>query len=307
MARLTRTDAKLQEILHSKSTPDFSTLDYTAPDFNVRYGLALNWVHQAVEPDDLVREAQAYLTQAGRAHDAGLVKHVPFGVQQTMGKIAYCLNRGAQLSPRSHTYIDNGLVQAKRVDTEGGMDQLAQTSSGRLIEAYVACYARIDNLKTLVLKGKMDLGDMPQEVAKIVSKYGVPKVLPRLQAHYAEALAEAQSDKLIRHWEKPLKAIVRALSSGLAPEQPRKEKLPNKEVLLKGKKLKVKAKKSSSSLTSKPNKPSSGLSIASQVRELIRENKSKVNEAEMVEIVIKKLGLNNARGKSVVKAFWGKV
>jgi len=307
MARLTRTDAKLQEILHSKSTPDFSTLDYTAPDFDVRYGLALNWVHQAVEPEELIREAQAYLTQAGRAQDAGLVKNVPFGVQQTMGKIAYCLNRGAQLSPRSHTYIDNGLGQAKQVGTDSGMDQLALTASGRLIEAYVACYARIDNLKTLVLKGKMTLRELPQEVEKIVAKYGAPKVLSRLQEHYADALAEAQSDKLIRDWEKPLKAIVRALSSSPAPNQQSKETLATKAKPRKSNPVKVKGKKTISNVTPKPSKASSGLSVASQVRELIRENKGKVNETEMVGIVIQKLGLNNARGKSVVKAFWGKV
>ena len=309
MARLTRTDTKLQEILNSRGAPDFSTLDYTAPDFNVRYGLALNWVHQAAEPEELIREAQAYLTQVGRPQDATAVKNVPFGTQQTMGKIAYCLNRGAQLSPKSHTYIDNALRQAKP-NTDIGMENLTLSSSGKLIEAYVACYSRIDNLKTLVLKGKMELRLLPVEIEKIITKYGHPKVRVRLQEHYAEALAEAQSDKLIQDWQKPLKAIVRALNSTVAPEQARKDTALPKAVKAvkaparKGKVVKAKVK---APAVAKPSKEAGKPSVASQVRELIQAHKGKVNEAQMVDVVVKALGLTTARGKSVVKAFWGKV
>jgi hypothetical protein len=311
MARLTRTDTKLQEILNSRGAPDFSTLDYTAPDFNVRYGLALNWVHQAAEPEELIREAQAYLTQVGRPHDAAVVKNVPFGTQQTMGKIAYCLNRGAQLSPKSYTYIDNALHQAKP-NTDIGMENLTLSASGKLIEAYVACYSRIDNLKTLVLKGKMELRELAVEIEKIITKYGHPKVRVRLQEHYAEAFAEAQSDKLIQDWQKPLKAIVRALNSNAEPEQARQDKVLPKAVKAgkaparKGKAVKTQAKVKAPA-AAKPSKDAGKPSVAAQVRALIQDHKGKVNEAQMVDVVVKALGLSTARSKSVVKAFWGKV
>lgn len=301
MARLTLTDMKLRDMMNSRGAPDFSTLDYTAPDFDVRYGLALNWVHQAAEPEELVKESQAYLTNAGRAQDALLVKHVPFGVQQTMGKISYCLNRGAQLSPKSHTYIDNALKQSK---PQAEMEAVVLTASGKLIEAYVDCYSRIDNLKTLFLKGKMDIKDFPTEIEKILEKHGHPKVLARLQAHYADSLVEAQSDKLIQAWQKPLKAIVKALGS--KAEQPVAPKTPK---MVKTSKLAKLAKKSKIKMakSAPPKEKAAGPSVASQVRDLIRAHKDKLDEAGMVELVIKTLGLNTARGKSVVKAFWGKV
>ena len=57
----------------------------------------------------------------------------------------------------------------------------------------------------------------------------------------------------------------------------------------------------------KPKRDVGVPSVASQVRELIRVNQNNTDHQGMVEIVVRELGLSVLRGKSVVKAFWGKV
>ena len=60
-------------------------------------------------------------------------------------------------------------------------------------------------------------------------------------------------------------------------------------------------------VTIKPKRDVGVPSVASQVRELIRVNQNNTDHQGMVEIVVRELGLSVLRGKSVVKAFWGKV
>ena len=312
MARLTRTDAKLMEILNSKAAPDFSTLDYTAPDFDARYGIALNWVHQAVESDELVREAQRYFTRVGREEAAGLVKQIPFGIQQTMGKIAYCLNRGAQLSPKSHTYLDNGLRQAKQApQEEGGIETLNTTAAGKLVEAYVNCYSRIDNLKARVLLGKLELRDIPGEVEKILELYNGARVRQRLVTHYREALEEAQGDRLIRDWAKPLRAILKALGTeAAAPKQdpkPEVKAASSREVkkarkMPKSKPL-VKARAERTSAPRETGKPS----FVAQVRALIAEHKPLGRTVREVTSMAEALGMKPSSARNAVVGCWDRV
>jgi hypothetical protein len=49
------------------------------------------------------------------------------------------------------------------------------------------------------------------------------------------------------------------------------------------------------------------LTVAAQVRELIRAHKAKLDQEHMIQKVMQELGLNKARGRSVVMAFWNKV
>jgi hypothetical protein len=291
MARLTRTDAKLMEILNSKAAPDFSTLDYTAPDFDARYGLALNWVHQAVENDELVREAQRYFTRVGREDAAGVVKQIPFGIQQTMGKIAYCLNRGAQLSPKSHTYLDNGLRQAK---------QAPQEADG------------IETLKARVLLGKVALRDVPGEVEKILDAHNGARVRQRLVSHYKDALDEAQADRLIRDWVKPLRAILKALGTeAAAPKQERKaaaKLAPSNEVKKAGRKMEkskpaVKARAEKPSTPRETGKPS----FVAQVRQLISEHKPQGRTVREVTAMAEALGMKPSSARNAVVGCWDRV
>lgn len=313
MARLTRTDAKLQEILNSKSAPDFSTLDYTAPDFNSRYGLALNWIHQAVETDELVREAQAYFTGIGRSDAAALVKQVPFGIQQTMGKICYCLNRGAQLSPKSHTYLDNGLRQAKSVPAASteAMEEIQLSAAGRLTEAYVACYSRIDNLKTRVLRGMVELRDVPREVEAILSSNNGARVRARLMQHYQDLLQEAQEDKLIRDWVKPLRAILKTL--GIEASERKTEAAPavEKRVERKGKVTKqAKAKKQPRMVKkeapkqSKTPREAGKPSFVAQVRALIAQHKPLGRTLREVTAMAEALGMKPSSARNAVVGCW---
>lgn len=316
MARLTRTDAKLQEILNSKGAPDFSTLDYTAPDFKERYGMTLNWVHQAVEADELIREAQSYFARMGKHDASALVKQIPFGIQQTMGKIAYCLNRGAQLSPKSHTYLDNGLRQAKPVPclaTEA-MQDLAQTSAGKLTEAYVACYSRIDNLKTRVLKGAVELRDVPREVETILSNNGGARVRARLMQHYQDALAEAQEDKLIRDWVKPLRAILKTLGGAAAntkPEVQRAEQRVERESKAskghKASKKQPQMAKKSAPKQSKTPRESGKPSFVAQVRQLIARHKPQGRTVREVTAMAEQLGMKPSSARNAVVGCWERV
>ena len=218
MAKLkNKTDLKLKQIMNGFSVPDFASLNHNSSDFNIRYTLALNYLNEMAEPGELLQEAKAYLVAQKRDEDAAKMDRMAYGVQQTVGKITYCLNRGAELSPRSYFYINNALEAVKpeaAVDAEcEGLEDMTMTTSGRNIEAYVNCYARIDNLKTRVLNGKLALADLGAEVLKVVDLYAGARavVRRRLLAHYQDSLAEAQGDKLIRNWVRPLKTVVQTL------------------------------------------------------------------------------------------------
>lgn len=329
MQKLNATDKKMRELRHD--APNFGAMNHLATDFAVQYARALNWVHYNVDEAELKQELCQCLQD--RKADA-LVPYVADldGVTfSTLGKIAYCLNRGADLAPTSVMRIRNALEKVR--DAQAPVTQVEQpdfehqeqTAAGRVNEIYKACYSRIDNIKARMLAGKTTLDNIQDEVRAVLDAHGAKaQVRKRLVEHYTQNLQEALTDKQIKTWVKPLEEIVRTLGGDVkeVKQKVRKEVAKTKAtpkqkaVTKKGKvskntkavkTTKVSKKADTKTIIIKPKRDTGVPTIASQVRDLIRANKKSTDEKGMVEIVITQLGLTRERGRSVVKAFWTKV
>jgi hypothetical protein len=335
MAKVTGVDRKLTEILNGASKPNFALLNCNSDNFQSDYGRALDWIHHSVEDDELVRELITYLQFSNRADDVALVKMLD-GVQtKLLGSIAYCINRGAELAPKSLLRITNTLQEARNKVVDApvaeGFEDLPETANSRNMEAYKSCYSRLDNLRALVCNGKLALKDVHDEAMKILEAHGGLKanIRRKLVDHYTQSVEEAQEDKVIKTWVKPLQAILKAVGGVVKADKAKKTakavpavkadkpvKAPKVAKPVKGKTVKATkvakntkpAKgKATKTVTIKPKRDAGVPSVASQVRDLIRVNKNSTDELGMVEIVVRELGLTSQRGKSVVKAFWGNV
>lgn len=328
MAKLTATDIKVREIMHAGNEPAFDKLVHTSEDFATAYMKALNWIHNTVEPDQLRGELETLLKNRKAEADVAYVGDLDGVTLGTLGKIAYCVNRGAQLAPSSILRIRNALDAVRNttpvnplvVDVEPVREV---TAADRINEAYKHCYSRIDNVKARMLNGKTELKDIRGEVEAILETHGGNKaqVHKRLVQHYNERLQEALGDRVLKAWVKPLQEIVKALGGDVKAVKERVKKVEAKAAkpvkaakkpakAVKPAARKVAAKKptnTTKTITIRPKRAEGKPTIASQVRDLIRVNKKSTDERGMVEIVIRELGLTKERGRSVVKAFWSKV
>lgn len=333
MAKMNATDRKVRELRGDE--PNFGAISHVAQDFSIQYVKALNWVHYNVDEAELKEELIKCLQE--RKADA-LVPYVTDldGVTfSTLGKIAYCVNRGADLASTSMMRIRNALervrdAQAPAItqDAPVNMEYQEQTAAGRVNEIYKACYSRLDNVKARVLAGKSELVDVKDQVRAILDAQGAKaQVRKRLMEHYTHSLNEALVDPMLKGWVKPLTEILEALGGDVQAVKAQVKQVATK---VKAAEAKVKAKKAvkmtkvSKAKDTKPAKATKVITIkpkavkavkavqgaptvASQVRDLIRVNKVSMDEKGMIELVCTKLGLSKERGRSVVKAFWNKV
>ena len=218
MAKLTATEQKVRNILHAGSEPAWATLASTADNFQTRYMQALNWIHNAVEPSELRGELETLLKNRKAEADVALLEDLDAVTLQTLGKIAYCVNRGAQLAPTSIVRIRNALDAVRGVTRVNPlvMDMEPErelTSAERVNEAYKACYSRMDNVKARMLNGKIELKDVQGEVRGVLAANGGDRaqVRKRLLEHYTESLREAMQTPVCKHWVAPLQEIVKTL------------------------------------------------------------------------------------------------
>lgn len=341
MAKVTKTEIKVRELMNAGSTPNFAALNFMADGFKGDYMKALNWIHQAVAPDTLRGELETLLLARRAEADVPFVADLDGVQMQVLGKIAYCLNRGAELDPKSVLRIRTALdaVREKTQAVAAVVDELAvrATPQGRVNEIYKNCYSRLDNLRARVEAGTLDLKDVHAEAQQIVEAQGgnKPQIRKRLQDHYNQSVQEALADKTIKSWVKPLQEILRAVGGDVKavkekakavavkatkatkPVKAVKEKAVKPAKIKAAKAVKEKAVKEKAvkpskvaktkTVTIRPSKAAGAPTVASQVRELIQKHKSSTTEQGMMEIVIKELGLSKERGRSVVKAFWSKV
>lgn len=339
MAKASLTDRKVREMMNADSMPNFAQINLNTASFKSDYARALDWIHHSVEDEDLKKELVTYLQFTNRMEDVALVKHLD-GVQiKTLGTISFCLNRGAELEPKSLLRITNAFDQVRNqpvVDMDGAeFETLPDTARARNTEAYVSCYSRLDNLRALVCMGKVDLKNVHAEAMKILDAQGglKPAVRKQLVDHYTQSVAEAQEDKVLKAWIKPLQLILRAVAgdaktSKAAPKvekvakaaktgkkvAPKADKVANKAaakpVAKGGKKVATKpvAKRkpnTTRTVTIQAQREAGKPSIAAQVRDLIRANKGESMDG-MFAIVARELGLNKERSRSAVKANWEK-
>jgi len=240
--------------------------------------------------------------------------------------VAYCVNRGAQLADSSLLYVTRQLEGVTQVVSQPAaqdvpaFDAQAETPAGRVNQIYKMCYSLLDNLRAQVCSNKVTLAQVPDQVKRIIAqqKGDSGKVLKRLREHYAQSLTEAQQDVALKSWVKCLREIVKALG-GEVP----KVKTPGKSNPKPAQKI---SKRGTHQIEIKPRVRAAGtrnmkvstpksveiksegkLTVAAQVRELIKRHKSKLDQDLMIQKVMQELGLNKARGRSVVMAFWNKV
>lgn len=333
MQKMTATDRKVREL--RGDAPNFGALNHMAQEFSIQYVKALNWVHYNVDEAELKAELVKCLQDRKADQLVPYVTDLDGVTFSTLGKIAYCINRGAELAPQSVLRIRNTLERVRdaqtpvtAVTTASDMLEQDQTAAGRVNEIYKACYSRLDNLKARVLAGKCELADIKDQVRAILDAQGAKaQVRKRLVEHYAQNLNEALADKTIKSWVKPLQEILEALGGDVQAVKQKAKKVAAKAKAVTKVKAKVvkekvvkankdakakapkapKAKVDTKVIMIKPKRVGGAPTVASQVRELIRVHKVSTDEKGMVEIVITKLGLTKERGRSVVKAFWNKV
>lgn len=192
---------------------EIATLDHTNENFESLYGKVLNFVHQEVDKGTLREELIAYAFTLGKEVAA---EKVPLDRIMVEGAIAYCINRGALLAPKSIQRVINLLDSITRTEEAESPDweELSDGAKSKSVQAYVACYSRLDNAKTRVLKGKLSQRDLATEVRSILKTYGTGKnsFVKQLFDHYKESYADARSDDCTKDWVKPLATIVETIS-----------------------------------------------------------------------------------------------
>jgi hypothetical protein len=326
MARVTRTDIKMREIMNSSRTPDFSSLHHLQENFSGRYGLALNWIHRMVESDQLRTELEQLLRNTNRESSIALLDTISAPVLSTMGKIAYCINRGAVLSERSMAYITRALTEpapvmglVAQVEETASFEHQAVTPAGRVNQQYVACYSRLDNLKNRVLHNLVNIKDVAREVRAIVEAHGGRAAVgKRLVEHYTQSVSEAQNDVSIRNWLRPLREILRALGGvpskeitvkpQAKPQVKASTKTPRVTQQTKNVKVSVgKQVKPAVVANTKPSK-AGGVSFASQVREMISQASHKgLSRADVIAWAVNTLGMKQSSARNCVLGYWDRV
>jgi hypothetical protein len=337
MAKITRTEKKMREIMSKGSQPDFASLNHNDANFNTRYGDAMNWIHLVVDPDKLRGEVERFLRSKDRAEDILRLDAVSVPMLHTLGKIAYCINRGAELSDRSYAYINRELAAVKQVVAPVAeaeqFESLGGGAAARVIEDYKNCYSRIDNVKARVLAGKTTLADVADEVNTIMNAHGTrPGVKRRVIAHFKDSLAEAMADSLIKSWVKPLRAIMKALDKDAvvtAPKAPKTEKVvkaaktekaPKSSKSAKASKSKVSKSKKAAKPEKAPKAPKSKpaaepkkqgeprVSFASQVREMIADCRAKdISQQDVIKLAMTTLNMKASSARNCVLANWDRI
>lgn len=325
MAKLNATDHKMREIMNQGAEPVWNLIHHEAHDFRMRYLKALNWIHNAVDPAQLRIELETLLRDRKAEADVGLVALLDGVALNTLGKIAYCVNRGAQLAPSSLLRVRVALDTVRGAHSEQeAHDMLEQefTPAGRVNQSYKACYSRLDNLRVQVCDGRVHMVDVQEQVHKILVAHGGDRaqVRKRLVEHYTQSVQEAQQDAMLKSWVKPLQHILRALGGDVKAVKvtaPKAIKV-SKTVSKTAKKVTTKPAKAQGKMTQpkkdsarvvniKPPQDTGKLTVAEQVRQLIAQHKRGTDVQGMVSIVMRELALDKNRGRSVVKAFWDRV
>jgi hypothetical protein len=188
-----------------------SALDHSAPGFQLAYAKALNHIHQTVDQSSLKDELVSYAARLGRGTS---VDSIPANRVSVEGKIAYCLNRGANLSPSSIKRLDEFIETKQTVDDDApAFEELPETARSRAIQAYVSCYSLIDNAKARVLSGKLQQRELAGEIRRIIQNKGLGKssITRQLLDHYKQSYLEAVADPTIKGWVKPLATITETI------------------------------------------------------------------------------------------------
>tara|TARA_R110000868_G_scaffold9620_4_gene47543 strand:- start:9149 stop:10198 length:1050 start_codon:yes stop_codon:yes gene_type:complete len=194
-----------------------SQLNYQDPQFAALYPQCLSWVNTECDARQLKAELVQYA--AGRGQQA---QAEALGANQAIlvGKIAYCLNRGAQLAPSSRERIRAALdavavePQYAEVTESVSWEPIVLTAQGKKTIAITDCTALLDNLRARFCANRCDIKTLGDEVRKVVHAHGdnKPAVVRELVRWYQERVQDASSTPACRKWVKPLQIIANTLT-----------------------------------------------------------------------------------------------
>lgn len=192
---------------------EIAKLDYTKSGFDSLYGKVLNFIHYEIDESRLWAELLTYAQTLGRGDAAERLKKSKVGIETS---IAYCVNRGAILPPKSIQRVIT-LLDAKETKEEEAIPEweaIPETVRGKNIQSYVSCYSRIDNAKTRVLNGKLGPRDFVPEIRSIINTFsnGKTAVIKMLLEHYKATYIESRGEEACKLWLKPLSTIVDTLN-----------------------------------------------------------------------------------------------
>jgi hypothetical protein len=190
-----------------------ANLRCTDADFEAKYADLLNQINVELDQRELKKQLATYAASLGKENSVLDLSSSVVGLE---GKIAFCLNHGAELNASSLTRVvlllDRLAEQTERATPT--WQNLPITSQTRQRDQYVNCYSRIDNLKTQTLQGTRTIREVAAGVRDIVSAYAPSNsgVYRQLLTHYKDCLHEAQSDPTVSNWVPVLRTVVETLT-----------------------------------------------------------------------------------------------
>lgn len=183
-------------------------LDFNRESYQTDLANILNWLGKMLDINELKDELVKYAKTINKEHAA---KSLTASKVMLIGKLAYCLNRGAKLEQRSIDKIINALENADAEDSNTDeSDEPQMTARTRAIISYVQCYSHIDLTWWSYVKESKDVKTIGDEIRAIIRKNSNSKsaILTLLCDHYREILDDAKNEKSLKTWVKPLTAVV---------------------------------------------------------------------------------------------------
>jgi hypothetical protein len=191
-------------------------LNYQDPTFAAVYPQCLNWVNTECDVRQLKAEVVQYAASLGLEAQAQALAP---NSMILIGKIAYCLNRGAKLAPSSSQRIRQQLeavvLQAPVAEqVQPQWEEIPSTANGRKLSKIVNCMALLDNVRARFNAGRCDIKAVADETRAVVRQHGdsKPVVIRELVRWYQERLQDASSSPACRKWVKPLHTILNTLN-----------------------------------------------------------------------------------------------
>lgn len=207
-----------------------SLLDYTKDNYHSEFADIINLITDNVDKSELYSEFIKYSRTIDRIDDANKISK---NAIVTEGKLAYCINRGANLEPRSikkiYDLLDKG-SEIEQVSKEIEIDDIPVTTYAKSIISYSLCFSLIDNIILKATKGKFVQKNIPDEVRLIVRKYSdnKDKIIKQLEKHYSDFLSDVTKDKTVSSWVKPVTIVTDTLQLMASnSRKPRKSKNKN--------------------------------------------------------------------------------
>jgi hypothetical protein len=187
-------------------------LDYSHPTFQSMYGDILNTLQDIDYPElknELIKFASKYNLD-------DIAKVIPPQRVTVEGKIAFCVNRGANLSADSLERVKNFIERWRPVYEE---TQDAQFEDPKILQkikinnALIVCRTLISQAMNQCALMQMNHRDLASYVRETVKKYSLNKtvIVKDLEQDFQQMIIDSKDDEHATNWLKPLRIITETL------------------------------------------------------------------------------------------------